>query len=220
MKTGMFLLLSSVLSADDLAALQTEIGQLSFADGRATAGAVARQVKRNEQASGPGAQRVAEFVRAALERHPVFAAAAQVQRFSPVLVSRYGPGMEYGWHVDNALIQGVRSDLAFTVLLQAPDGPGGELQVELPGGVQTVKLVPGDAVLYPATTIHRVTPVQAGHRIAAVGWIESRVREADRREVLFDVANLRAALAQSKVPAPSLLTLQKIEANLIRLWSS
>lgn len=215
----MVLLLSRVLSSPDLELLADEIGQLEFTDGRSTAGAAARAVKHNEQATGPAAMRVCGFVRQALERHPVFAAAAQPAAFSPLLVSRYRQGMGYGWHVDNARMQGVRTDLAFTVLLTAPDGPGGVLELDLPGGIQAVGLGPGDAVLYPATTIHRVSPVGQGVRVAVVGWIQSRVRDAGQREILLDVANLRAGLATAGLAAEPQRLLQKIEANLLRLWT-
>ena len=215
----MFLILSGVLSADDLAQLSGETAQLAFTDGRATAGAAARSVKQNEQAAGPDAARVAAFVRDALARHPVFQAAAQVGAFGGLLLSRYRAGMTYGWHVDNAVIQGVRSDLAFTVLLAGTGGQGGVLELELPGGIQAVDLRPGDAVLYPATTIHRVTEVTAGERVAVVGWVQSRVRLAEQREVLFDLANVRASLARTGADTDLQLRLQKIEANLIRLWA-
>ena len=215
----MFLILSGVLSADDLSQLAGEVSQLAFADGKATAGAAARAVKHNEQATGPDADRVALFVRDALARHPVFQAAAQPEAFGGLLLSRYRSGMTYGWHVDNAVIQGVRSDLAFTVLLAGSGGHGGVLEIDLPGGIQAVDLQPGDAVLYPATTIHRVTEVTAGERLAVVGWIQSRVRHAEQREVLFDLAHVRADLAQTGADAGLQLRLQKIEANLIRLWA-
>lgn len=215
----MFLILSGVLSADDLAQLTGEISQLAFSDGRITAGAAARSVKHNEQASGPDAERVALFVRDALARHPVFQAAAQVGAFGGLLVSRYRTGMTYGWHVDNAVIQGVRSDLAFTVLLSGTGGQGGVLELDLPGGVQAVDLQPGDAVLYPATSIHRVTEVASGERVAVVGWVQSRVRHGEQREVLFDLADVRASLARTGADTDLQLRLQKIEANLIRLWA-
>lgn len=215
----MVLILSGVLSADDLAQLSGETAQLTFTDGRATAGAAARAVKRNEQAAGPDAERVALFVREALARHPVFQAAAQVGAFGGLLVSRYRTGMTYGWHVDNAVIQGVRSDLAFTVLLWGTGGQGGVLELDLPGGIQAVDLRPGDAVLYPATTIHRVTEVTGGERVAVVGWVQSRVRHGEQREVLFDLADVRATLARTGAAPDLQLRLQKIEANLIRLWA-
>lgn len=215
----MVLILSGVLSPDDLAQLAGEIPQLSFGDGRVTAGVAARTVKHNEQAVGPDAERVTLFVRDALTRHPVFQAAAQPAAVSGLLVSRYRTGMTYGWHVDNAVISGVRSDLAFTVMLAGTGGHGGVLELELPGGIQAIDLLPGDAVLYPATTIHRVTEVTAGERVAVVGWVQSRVRYAEQREVLFELANVRASLAQSGADADLQLRLQKVEANLMRLWA-
>jgi PKHD-type hydroxylase len=213
----MILILSQVLSAPDIEALHREVAEAAFADGRATAGAAAAPVKHNEQATGDAAQRVCGFVRSALERHPVFTAAAQPATFGAVLLSRYRPGMAYGWHVDNAVIAGVRSDLSFTVLLEQAEG--GELELDLPSGHQTVRLEPGDAVLYPSTSIHRVAAVRSGTRVAVVGWLRSRVRSAEQREVLFDIAGVRTALAQAGTDAAVQLQLQKAEANLIRLWA-
>lgn len=210
----MLLPIADILTPDDLAAIAGRLAGLSFSDGRATAGAVARTVKSNEQATGPDAAALRDFLLAAVKRNPVLEAAARPAKFGPALISRYQPGMTYGRHVDNPFMDGVRADLSFTLFLSAPDTyDGGELALDLPGGSQSIKLPAGCLVLYPSTTIHEVLPVTRGERLAFVGWIESRVRGADQREALFDLARARAG-----VSGEAGLLLQKLEANLLRWW--
>lgn len=224
----MLLILGDVLSPEQLDAVQSQIAFLDWTDGARTAGERARRVKQNEQADlssgiGPGLH---ERLLKAVSGHPVLRAAAQPKTFSRLLVSRTSDGGGYGAHIDNALmahgIGSLRSDLSFTLFLTPPeDYDGGELRIHLPGGEEAVKLAAGDLVLYPSTTIHEVAPVTRGERLVCVGWIESLVREADRREILFDLEHLRTDLrAQLPPDAPQLLALDKSVANLLRMWAA
>jgi PKHD-type hydroxylase len=216
----MMIAFESVLSGEDLIRALEEAASLPFVDGKATAGAAARAVKANEQARPDAAAGLIGFVHAALSRHAAFQAAAQVKRFGPVLVSRYRPGMTYGVHVDNPIMDGVRTDLSFTLFLSEPDAyDGGALRLDLPIGAQSVRLPAGGLLLYPTGALHEVEPVTRGERLAVVGWIQSRVRSPDARETLFDLANVRAALADGAADAHARLLLQKVEASLIRMWS-
>ena len=128
-------------------------------------------------------------------------------------------------HVDNALMaQGtekIRTDLSFTLFLSDPESyEGGELTIDWAGMTQSIKLPAGSLVLYPSTTLHRVETVTSGERIVCVGWIESQIRTTEQREVLFDIANLRAALnARLPEEAGEHLMLSKVMANLRRLWA-
>src|SRR5262249_4486752 len=151
-----------------------------WASGKRTAGAAARGVKENLQADGanPRVRALARFVVEALERHPLFSIAARPARLTPVMFSRYEPGMTYGAHTDDALMGAgegrLRTDLAFTLFLaERSSYEGGALVVESALGEQEVALEAGDAVLYPAGSIHRVAPVTSGARLAAVGWVQS-----------------------------------------------
>lgn len=217
----MLLAIEDILVAEDIARLHAEIKMLSFVDGKATAGAASKTVKNNSQASGADSQSVVDFVRRALNAHPVFNAAAQVRAYGPIIVSRYDVGQEYGLHVDNAIMGNVRADLSFTLFLTAPDTyDGGALRLELPAGSQVIKLPAGSLVLYPSTSLHCVEPITRGERIAIVGWIESRVLHTEAREALFDLANVRATLeGTAGIDNLTRLTLQKVQANLIRLLS-
>ena len=219
----MMAFLEGVLSAADLTLVRDGLAQATWKDGKATAGAAARSVKDNLQASGgdPHVQGLERFVLDALMRHPVFAIAARPARFSRVLFSRYEPGMTYGRHTDDALMgpagDQVRTDLAFTVFLADPTAyEGGALEIEGPAGDVSVKLAAGEAVVYPAGTIHRVAPVTAGARLAAVGWVQSLVADASQREVLFDLSRARAALSGNRDDA---LLIDKAISNLLRMWA-
>jgi PKHD-type hydroxylase len=186
--------LDGVLAASDLAMVRAALADARFVDGRATAGATARKVKANLQAAGDDSEieSLGRFVIDALWRHPAFAIAARPAAFSRVLFSRYEPGMRYGAHVDDAMMDvgaaRLRTDLAFTVVLEDPEAyGGGALVVHGAAGETRVKLAAGDAFIYPAGTIHEVEPVASGARLAAVGWVQSLVRDAAAREILFDL---------------------------------
>jgi PKHD-type hydroxylase len=223
----MILVINALDDAAHLAALRERIGMLEWRDGRETAGAVAREVKRNLQAameSAPGRALQDELARL-IEDNSVIKAAAQPRRFSPLLISKTGVGGQYGAHVDNAMMgkgaQRLRTDLSFTLFLTPPcEYEGGELVIHAAGMTQELQGEAGCLVLYPSGSIHEVKPVTRGERIACVGWIESLVADAGQREMLFDLENLRTALRQ-KLPAQSaeLLTLDKTIANLLRMWA-
>lgn len=223
----MILTIAAIPEADHLAAIAERIALLDWRDGRETAGAVAREVKRNEQAvmNSPAGRALQEELSHIITDHPVIRAAAQPRRFSPLLVSRTGPGGRYGRHVDNALMgkgeRRLRTDLSFTLWLTPPgDYEGGELVIHAAGMTQEIKGEAGHLVLYPSGSIHEVRPVTRGQRIVCVGWIESLVADAAQRETLFDLENLRASL-RGRLPAQSeeLLTLDKTIASLLRLWA-
>lgn len=223
----MMLFLENVLNSDEIAQVRDALSACVWEDGRRTAGALARGVKSNLQAAreDEGAQACARSVSAALLRHGVFRAAALPRRISPVLFSRYTPGMGYGPHTDDALMGAdadlFRADLAFTIFLSPADSyEGGELVVESAAGEQALKLEAGNAVLYPAGSIHRVESVRAGERWAAIGWVQSLVREAPQREVLFDLSTLSARLQAAGAANPEILLLEKSLAGLMRLWAT
>lgn len=191
----------------------------AFQPGAATAGWHARNVKNNEQAAGDVAGQVMAEVEQALLANPVFRAAARPKQLVGLLVSRYRPGMEYGLHVDDAMMQGVRTDLSFTLFLSGPQAyEGGELVIEGNDADSTIKLAAGSAVLYPTTSLHRVAPVTSGERLVVVGWVRSLIRRADQREILFDLDTVVADMRQATPPVPALGRILKVRANLQRLW--
>ena len=223
----MILAIHAIPEADRLSAMRDRIALLEWRDGRETAGSVAREVKRNEQAvmESTVGRSLQEEISHILWDNPVVRAAAQPRRLSHLLISRTGEGGGYGAHVDNALMgrgeRRVRTDLSFTLFLTPPEEyEGGELAIHTAGMTQEVKGEAGTLVLYPSGAIHEVRPVTRGQRIVCVGWVESMIADAAAREMLFDLENLRAALRQ-KLPSQSaeLLTLDKTIANLLRMWA-
>ena len=223
----MILVINALEDADHRAAIAERIAMLEWRDGRETAGSVARQVKRNEQAAmnSPAGRALQDELSQLIADNIVVKAAAQPRRFSPVIISRTGVGGKYGAHVDNALMgrgaQRLRTDLSFTLFLTPPgEYEGGELVIHAAGMTQELKGEAGNLVLYPSGSIHEVKPVTKGTRIVCIGWIESTVAHPAQREMLFDLENLRTALRQ-QLPAQSaeLLTLDKTIANLLRMWA-
>jgi PKHD-type hydroxylase len=191
-----------------------------FASGKATAGWYAKDVKHNDQSSGPAAQAAMEQVRAALMGHAVFVSAARPKTFVKTLVSRYRPGMHYGTHVDDALMGGVRTDMSFTLFLSDPDSyDGGELVIESPDGETDVKLDAGSLVLYQTTSLHRVNEVTRGERLAIVGWIRSYIRSDEQRETLFELDQVVAALKAVNAERALMNPVMKVRNTLTRMWA-
>lgn len=223
----MLITIASVLDPDALQQVEKLITTVRWKDGAETAGKTAREVKRNRQAdlsTRTGVQ-LRDLLMTAVAGQSVLQAAAHPDRFSKLLISKTEEGGGYGLHVDNALMpigdKKMRTDLSFTLFLSDPKKyEGGELQIEHAGQSLSLKPAAGDLVLYPSTSLHSVNPVTSGTRFACVGWIESRVQRPDDRELLFDMANLKTALAKQHRPqSPEMLMSAKILSNLIRRFS-
>jgi len=216
----MFLRIGAILSSHEVAALRDLLEQADFEDGRRTAGWHARAVKRNEQANlGPVADAVLTKVKQALLAHDVFLAAARPKKFVKLLISRYRPGMTYGTHFDDALMEGSRTDLSFTLFLSDPaEYEGGELVIEDSLEDRSIKLAAGEMILYPSGTLHRVKPVASGSRLAVVGWLRSHVRDPARREILFDLELTLRELFDRDGKTEMFDRLVKTRTNLLRLW--
>lgn len=218
----MLLCIAGVLSESEVRSAQAALAAAEFRDGRATAGWSAAKVKRNLQATSGQAEvdELRRTLEARILGHAVVALAARPKRLTPLILSRYEAGMAYGAHVDDALMRGVRSDLSLTLFLADPESyEGGELVIESSAGEQAVKLAAGALVLYPSTALHRVEPVRGGVRLAAVGWIRSFVRDAARREILFDLDRARRRLFERHGKTEEVDLLHKTSANLLRMWA-
>ncbi|AZY48685.1 Fe2+-dependent dioxygenase [Bordetella avium] len=199
-------------------------------DGAQTAGFQSAQVKRNRQlpADSPIGLQIAAEIERALMRMPLFLSGALPTRIFPPLFNRYAEGDGFGIHVDNAIryppgeSRGVRTDLSATLFLSPPDTyDGGELIIQDSYGEHRVKLPAGDMVLYPAGSLHRVTAVTRGERIAAFFWIQSLVRDDGQRSLLFELDGaIQDAAQELGVGAPSVVTLTGVYHNLLRRWAS
>jgi PKHD-type hydroxylase len=225
----MLLPVRQLLSADELAEVRGLLERAPWVDGKATAGFQSAQVKRNQQVAEDSAEAKAlgRVILQALGRHPQVAVGAMPLFIFPPLFNRYGPGMGFGDHVDNAvrgLLLGqsgrMRTDVSATVFLSSPeDYEGGELVVEGSFGRQSLKLAAGDAVLYPASSVHRVEPVRSGLRLASVVWIQSMIRSDAHRTLLYDLDRAMAGLQKRGLgQEPELVMLTGIYHNLLRQW--
>lgn len=220
----MLLIVPGVLKRDELALAREWLSGTRFVDGKASAGAAARRVKKNVEAERAGLERLDELVMGALTRHPAYRGGALPLHAATPMYVRYAPGMEYGDHLDDPIMGagGVmyRSDVAVTVFLNAPEEyDGGALVIRHAAGEQSVKLPAGDAVLYPAGTIHHVSPVTRGERLVAVTWVQSVVRDPARRELLYGLNLAREKLLQEAPGAEATAQVNAAYLNLIRMWS-
>jgi len=217
----MFLAIESVLSKPEVEAIRASIPALDFGDGRATAGRYAREVKANDQAKpSKKLDAILDTVRDKLTAHGVFASAVRPRAFTRLILSRYREGQTYGLHVDDALMQGIRTDVSFTLFLSDPDAyEGGALEIEDAFEAREVRLPAGSLVLYPSTTLHRVTPVTTGERLAIVGWAQSWIRDAGQREILFDLDRSVAEVHAREGKSVLFDTLAKTRSNLLRMWA-
>ena len=174
--------IADILEPDEIKTITRSLAGGEFTDGRQTAGSRAKRVKRNLQLRKNPAQaaELNELVIGALERNQQFRMIAIPKRVHRPLFSRYQEGMHYGRHVDDALMDKpntLRTDIAVTVFLNDPEQyDGGELLIETSLGEQMIKLPRGDAIIYPASTLHSVAPVTRGERLAAVTWVQSSQR--------------------------------------------
>ncbi len=225
----MLLAIPALLPRDDALALAASLREAEWADGNATSGAGAVLVKRNRQlpVESEAARAAQRVVQAALAANALFLSAALPGRILPPMFNRYGEGDTYGSHVDNAIrIDGatgtkIRTDLSATLFLSEPaEYDGGELTIDGPSGVVSHKLQAGDLLLYPASSLHRVTPVTRGERLASFFWIQSLVRDDSARSMLFDLDQSIQALVHDRGgDNAQVLRLTNVYHNLIRRWA-
>jgi PKHD-type hydroxylase len=218
----------SVLTEAQVARCRELMAAATWVDGRVTAGHQSAQAKDNLQIpeGSPEAREMGEMIVGALERSPLFITAALPLRVFPPLFNRYEPGMTFGAHVDNAIRQvtgtpfRIRTDLSVTLFLTPPgEYDGGELVVEDVYGAHSVKLPAGDLVLYPATSLHRVTPVTRGVRDGSFFWIQSMVRDDGERALLFDLDMAINAVNRAAPDHPGVVALTSCYHNLLRRWA-
>ena len=215
----MQIVIGNVLSGEELDQLRTALGQAQFADGRDTAGFAARLVKNNLQVADRRLETLRALVAERVSGNELFGLAVRPKALTPIMFSRYDPGMQYGSHVDDALMDGMRTDVSFTLFLSEPDTyDGGELVIESAAGEDAVKLRAGALVAYPSTSLHHVAAVTRGARYAAVGWARSLIRDAARRELLFDLDTARRQMFARDGKTAEFDLIAKSTSNLLRMW--
>jgi PKHD-type hydroxylase len=217
-----------VLSADQLTEGRRLLDEATWVDGRVTAGHQSARAKDNLQVpeDHPAARQLGDVILAALQRSPLFIAAALPLRVFPPLFNRYQGGHSFGNHVDNAIRQvtgtphRIRTDLSATLFFSDPDEyDGGELMVEDTYGVHSVKLPAGHLVLYPSTSLHHVRPVTRGARVCSFFWIQSMIRDDGRRTLLFDLDTAIQRVSQDLPEPPATVQLTGVYHNLLRRWA-
>jgi len=222
----MLLTIPGVLEASEAASFRQVLEGADWIDGNATAGYLSQRVKKNEQLreDHPLARQLGTRILDLLGRHQTFISAALPAKIVPPLFNRYQGGETYGRHIDGGIrpvgSHRVRTDLSATLFLSPPESyDGGELIIEDAAGMRSFKLQPGDMLLYPATSVHRVTPVTRGARLAGFFWIQSMVRSAEQRAILFQLDNGLRALGRDVPDHPSLVEMMGVYHNLIRQWT-
>lgn len=225
----MLLQIPQVLTADGVARVRAIIDAGEWVDGNVTSGPQAALAKRNAQLaeSSNAREEAADIILRALEKTPLFTAAALPLKIFPPLFNRYEGGQNFGNHVDNAVRRNrtgdltVRTDLSATLFLEPPEAyDGGELVIEDTYGGHVVKLAAGDMILYPSTSLHHVTPVTRGARVACFFWLQSLVRDDGCRTILFDLDMSIQRLAQQVgLGDPSIVALTGTYHNLLRRWA-
>lgn len=224
----MLIQIPDVLSAEKVAHARQVIDAAEWVDGKVTAGPQSARVKENEQLpeNSKASREIGDMILEALARSPRFMSAALPNRVFPPLFNRYRGGHAFGLHVDNSIrpITGtplkIRTDLSATLFLSEPDDyDGGELIVEDTYGLHSVKFPAGHMVLYPSSSLHRVTPVTRGARTSSFFWIQSMIRQDAHRTLLFQMDNAIQSIARDAPGHPSAVELTGIYHNLLRQWA-
>lgn len=227
----MLIHIPGVLDREQVAAMRRALDAAEWVDGRETVGPQGAQVKRNLQLAedSPLRRKLGAQVLAALARNPLYFAAVLPLRTLPPRFNRYEGGGEYGFHVDGSVMAmaaapgqaaSLRSDVSCTLFLAEPDEyDGGELVIEDTYGTHAVKLAAGHMVLYPASSLHKVTPVTRGMRVASFFWIQSMVRDDGERRLLFDLDTAIQRIGADVPDHPALVQLTGCYHNLLRRWA-
>lgn len=224
----MLLQIPDALSPEMVVKFHQQLVQANWSNGKETAGYQAINVKTNQQLLDTDslAKELGQQIIAHLVQNNLFMSAALPSKFYPPMFNQYTEGGEYGFHVDGSIRynpetrERVRTDVSCTVFLTPPeDYEGGELVMNDVYGQQTVKLPAGHLVLYPSTSLHKVNPVIKGARICCVFWLQSLVREAAQRTILFDLDQSIQELTLSVPDHPRILSLSGIYHNLLRRWT-
>lgn len=224
----MLVVLDGFLSKDEVLKFRQNLQEADWQDGLHSAGGLNVLAKKNRQADPacPVAQALGNELLGKMGQHPTLVSAALPHKIYPPVFNRYATGETYNAHVDAAIMrlpqsnEVLRSDVSMTVFFSEPDEyEGGELVIESEFGAQEVKLEAGDAVVYPSSSLHGVTPVTAGERVAAITWMQSMISDAESRALLYDLDQSIQALTQAESDPDELLRLTSVYHNLVRRWA-
>ncbi len=224
----MLVKIPEVLSKEQVREAKQILLDADWTDGNVTAGYQSAKAKNNLQLpeGSEAAGKLGDLILHALSRNNVFMSAALPLKIFPPLFNCYQGGGNFGVHVDNAIRQvpgtpvKVRTDVSITLFFSEPDEyEGGELIIEDTYGPQKVKLPAGDMVLYPSTSLHRVTPVTKGRRLASFFWLQSMIGSDEKRALLFDMDMAIQSLRNKLDDSPEIVQLTGVYHNMIRQWA-
>ncbi|MDH5325097.1 MAG: Fe2+-dependent dioxygenase [Gammaproteobacteria bacterium] len=222
----MLLTIADVLDPAKLENIRATLLNCRFVDGKISAGSAAEKVKNNEEMvqGTKQADYLDHLLMGSLAENALFRSAALPFRVAQPVFAQYGPGMQYGNHVDDPIMGSgavkFRTDVSITVFLNDPNEyEGGELVINSTFGEQKIKCPAGHAVLYPSTSLHRVAEVTKGQRLVAVVWLQSMVRDPARRELLFELDQARNVLLAEHPQTPETEQVDRSYVNLLRMWA-
>lgn len=213
-----------LLNAAELKQIGVLFDKSSFIDGASTASLGAKLQKNNLQIDKSNTEtlpELQEIISNALESSPLFQISAMPHQIYPTIFSKYTVGMTYGWHVDSPLMgnPAIRTDLAMTIFLSDPNTyVGGELMIQGSLGISSFKPNKGDAIVYPCHYLHGVNPISSGERRAAVTWIQSQVKEEEKRKILFEINQVHSMIYQKDSSSLESNLLLQVHSNLLRMW--
>ena len=213
----------ALLKPEELQEIEALLSGAKYLDGKSTATLSAKEVKNNLQLDkkDPAYRSIHAIIQKAIASSPHFQAAAQPKTIYPFIISKYGPGQYYGWHVDSPLMGEpmLRTDMAMTIFLSEPSSyEGGELLLQGAAGPVAFKPAKGDAILYPCQYLHCVNEIRSGERLAAITWLQSNIRSTEQRQLLFELNQVHALLQQKDPQAPETALLLQAYSNLFRMW--
>jgi PKHD-type hydroxylase len=220
----MMLEIPEVLTAKELDYVRGVLNEVKFVDGKLSAGMVASRVKHNEEVDMHSATltQLNNLVMGKLVQHDVYRAAALPMKVAAPFYARYKKGMTYGDHVDDPIMHAdgpYRSDVSITIFLNdGSEYEGGELVVNTQFGPRKVKLPAGHAVMYPSSSVHHVAEVTSGQRLVAVTWVQSLIRDPAKRELLYDLYQVREKMLSNAPDDDDTKKLDRSYVNLIRMW--
>lgn len=222
-------LIEQLLSKQEVNEFRDKLNQVPWNNGKETAMGMAASVKQNRQADpdNPRVQKLANSLLQKFGSTSKLISAALPHRIFPPCFNRYSQQESYGFHVDAAIMriphstEVLRSDLSMTVFFSEPDEyEGGELEIKTEFGNHKIKATAGDAILYPSGSLHQVTPVTAGERIAAITWIQSLIPDTHMRSTLYELdQSIQTLLTNPAINRDELDRLHHVYHNLIRQQS-
>jgi len=222
----MLLTIPDVLNQSQLDKVRKLLQDANYVDGRLSAGKTARKVKKNHELAADSDLhgQLNNIVMNALYNHPLYQAAVLPHRLATPFYARYEPGETYGQHVDDPIMgpmQGrYRTDVSTTIFISNPkDYTGGETVITTQTGEQKIKLAAGSAVTYPSGSLHYVAEVTEGTRLVAVTWAQSLIRDAEKRELLFNLHKTREVLQKKYPDDDEVVKIDHTYINLMRMWA-